>query len=55
MICGCASACVDKPQIRNLARRWIIIAGKSVDLDEFTEEKIAEIAAGKIADWPVMA
>lgn len=48
MICGCASACVDKPQVRNLAERWIVVAGKSVDLDEFPEEKIAETVTGKI-------
>ena len=48
IICGCAAACVDKPRIRNLAERWIVVAGKSVDLDEFPEEKIAEIVTGKI-------
>jgi len=48
MICGCAAACVDKPRIRNLAERWIVVAGKSVDLDEFPEEKIAQIVKGKI-------
>jgi len=53
MICGCASACVDNPRIRNLARRWIIVAGKSVDWDSLSEEKLVEIVAGKIARSPI--
>jgi hypothetical protein len=48
MVCGCSSACVEKPEIRNLARQWILVAGKSVDLENAPEEKLADIAARKI-------
>jgi len=48
MVCGCSSACVDKPEIRKLARQWILVAGKSVDLENAPEEKLADIIAVKI-------
>ena len=48
MVCGCSSACVDKPEIRKLARQWILVAGKSVDLENVPEEKLAAITAEKI-------
>ena len=38
----------EKPEIRNLARQWILVAGKSVDLENTPEEKLADIAARKI-------
>jgi hypothetical protein len=48
MVCGCPSACVEKPEIKNLARQWILVAGKSVDLENAPEEILADIAARKI-------
>ena len=48
MVCGCSTACVEKPEIRNLARQWILVAGKSVDLENAPEEKLAAIATRKI-------
>jgi hypothetical protein len=48
LICGCSTACVDIPDIRNLARKWIIVAGSSVDLDNAPEEKLADIIALKM-------
>lgn len=48
MVCGCPLACVDKPEIKNLARRWILVAGKSVDLKNTLEEKLADIAVRNI-------
>jgi hypothetical protein len=48
MVCGCLSVCVEKPEIRNLARQWILVAGKSVDLENAPEEKLADIATRKI-------
>lgn len=48
LVCGCKTACVDKPDIRNRARKWIIVAGSSVDLDNAPEEKLAAIVARKI-------
>jgi hypothetical protein len=48
MICGCPTACVDKPDVRGLARKWIFIAGKSIDLDNMPEEKLADIVIQKL-------
>ncbi len=48
LICGCPTACVDKPDIRELARKWIIIAGKSIDLDNVPEKRLADVVVRKI-------
>ena len=42
LICGCQSACADKPELSDLARRWILVAGKSVDHRDAPEDKLAE-------------
>jgi len=31
MICGCPTACVDKPDVRGLARKWIVITEGTED------------------------
>ena len=41
-------ACVDKPYVRGLARKWIIVAGSSVDLYNAPEEKLVDIIALKM-------
>lgn len=46
--CGCPTACVDKPDLRDLARKWIIVAGSSVDLDNAPEEKLVDIVVQKL-------
>ena len=48
LICGCPTACADKPEFKNLARKWIIVAGNSVDLNDAPEEKLADIVARKM-------
>jgi len=48
LICGCPTACVDKSDVRDLARKWIMVAGNSVDLDDAPEEKLAAIVARKM-------
>ena len=48
LICGCLTACADKPDFKNLARKWIVVAGNSVDLDNAPEEKLADIIIGRI-------
>ena len=50
LICGCPVACADKPEIRNLARRWIIVGGSAVDLNTMPEEKMAQAIVQKIID-----
>jgi len=51
MMCGCVSACIDKPEIRNLARRWIIVAGNNVDMLNVTEKDIARTVVEKIKSF----
>jgi hypothetical protein len=51
MMCGCISACIDKPEIRNLARRWIIIAGNNVDMLGVPEKEIARTIVEKIRSF----
>jgi hypothetical protein len=48
VVCGCPTACADKPEFKNLARKWVIVAGNSVDLESTPEEKLADIIADKI-------
>jgi len=48
MVCGCPTACADKPESKNLARKWIVVAGNSVDLEKVTEEKLAEMIVDRI-------
>jgi hypothetical protein len=50
LVCGCSTACADKPEFKNLARKWIVVAGNSVDLDSAPEEKLAVIVASKIKE-----
>lgn len=47
MVCGCLTACADKPEFTKLARKWIVVAGNSVDLDDVPEEKLAAIVVRK--------
>lgn len=48
LVCGCSAACADKPDVKNLARQWIFVAGNSVDLQKLPEEKIAGVIVKKI-------
>jgi hypothetical protein len=48
MVCGCLTACADKPEFKNLARKWIVIAGESIDLDNMPEEKLVAIVVQKL-------
>jgi hypothetical protein len=48
LVCGCPTFCADQPDTRNSARKWIVVAGSSVDLDNAPEEKLAAIVVRKI-------
>ncbi|MEE9912963.1 MAG: hypothetical protein K4571_14720 [Deltaproteobacteria bacterium] len=41
LVCGCPVACARKPELDDWAPRWIVIAGKTVDIREMPEEQIA--------------
>jgi hypothetical protein len=49
LVCGCLTACADKPDFKNTAGKWIIVAGSSVDLDNASKEKLAAIVAAKLS------
>ncbi|HDQ04371.1 MAG TPA: hypothetical protein ENN23_07405 [Deltaproteobacteria bacterium] len=51
MMCGCVCACIDKPEIRNLARRWIVVAGNNVDMLAVSEKEIARTVVEKIVNF----
>jgi 3-hydroxyacyl-[acyl-carrier-protein] dehydratase len=48
LVCGCPTACADKPDVRDLARKWIVIAGESIDLDNMPKEKLVAIVVQKL-------
>jgi hypothetical protein len=48
LVCGCPTACADKPEIRNAAQRWIVVAGGLLDLDALPEGKMAQAVVQKI-------
>jgi len=48
MVCGCLTACANKPEYTKLARKWIVVAGNSGDLDNAPEEKLAALVARKM-------
>jgi hypothetical protein len=50
LVCGCPTACADKPEIRDVARRWIVVAGGLIDLDALPEAKMAEAVVQKIKE-----
>jgi hypothetical protein len=50
LVCGCLTACAAKPNFKNLARKWIVVAGHSVDLENAPEEKLAAIVTSKLND-----
>ena len=48
LVCGCPTACADKPDLRRLAKQWIVISGPMVDLETWPEDKMAEVVVKKI-------
>lgn len=48
LVCGCLAACADKPDFRNLAHRWIVVAGNSIDYGGAPEKELAAIVLSKI-------
>lgn len=48
LVCGCLTACADKPDFKNLARTWVVVAGNSVDHNAMPEAELAGIVVSKI-------
>ncbi len=51
LVCGCPIACADRPEVRSTARRWIKVAGLTVDLETVPEDRTAEAVIRKIWEW----
>ena len=50
LICGCMSACALRPELTALAKRWVVVAGKTVDFHEIPEDQMLAVIAGKITE-----
>ena len=55
LVCGCPVACANRPAIRSLARRWVVVGGETVDLESVPREQMAAAIIRMIRVWkPVM-
>lgn len=50
LLCGCASACAWRLELADLADRWIVAAGKTVDLCEMPENQTAYAIIKKLKE-----
>jgi ribosomal protein S7 len=50
LLCGCPSACNDKPELTRQASRWITVAGKSVNHRDMPEDDLAEAILNAVDD-----
>jgi hypothetical protein len=48
LVCGCLTACANKPDFKNIAVKWIVIAGQSVDHHNAPEKELADIVLDKL-------
>ncbi|HUN55730.1 MAG TPA: hypothetical protein VMU29_11295 [Smithella sp.] len=48
LVCGCLTACANKPDFKNIAVKWILIAGNSIDHDNAPEKDLADIVVAKL-------
>jgi hypothetical protein len=48
LVCGCPTACAEKPEFKNLARKWIVVAGHSVDQNNSPEKELTGIVVSKL-------
>jgi hypothetical protein len=42
LICGCPTACADRPEVRGLARRWVRVGGATLDCEPVPPEQLAD-------------
>lgn len=48
LVCGCHSACVDRQELKCLARHWFLIAGRNIDQSIMPENELAFAIVHKI-------
>lgn len=51
LICGCPTACADRPEIRKRAHRWILVSGSMVDSMGVPENELSSVVAKKILQF----
>jgi len=51
LVCGCPTACADRPAVRSLALQWIRVAGATVDLDPVPKSDMADVIVRRIQAW----
>lgn len=49
LICGCATACANRPELMAEARLWIIVCGLAVDDVEVPGDRIVEAIVEKLS------
>ncbi len=50
LVCGCEITCVNRPAVRKLARRWILVGGTTVDHEAVPEDRLAGVVVSKIKE-----
>ena len=48
LVCGCPITCADRPDVRDISKRWIRVGGSTVDLDFIQEDEMASVIIAKI-------
>lgn len=48
LVCGCPSACARKPELIDIAGRWVTVAGKTINLAACPEEQLGAAVIQKI-------
>lgn len=48
LLCGCPTVCADRPEVRSLAQRWIVIGGATVESRAVPENDLASFVAFRI-------
>ncbi len=48
LVCGCPVACANRPEVKGLAKEWVLISGPMIDLKIVPEEEMAAVVVRKI-------
>jgi hypothetical protein len=48
LVCGCLVACANYPEVKALARHWILISGPMIDLEMVAEDNMAAVIVRKM-------
>ena len=48
IVCGCRTACADRPEVKSCAPDWITVAGETIDMESVSEKSLAKFVAALI-------